>query len=118
MSPSTSYLCFSYLFLTLFLFIENAASLREGQCEGKLFLFSLINFLIYKRLISLLVCVGVINKLINKLDSSEKNDVNKIEKRFKEMCLESKKAENRFVSRFASFLENSRQSLNIQTCSA
>lgn len=107
MSPSTSYLCFSYLFLTLFLFIENAASLREGQCEGKLFLFSSINFLISKRLIiSLLVCVGVINKLINKLDSSEKNDVNKIEKRFKEMCLESKKAENRFVSRFASFLKN------------
>jgi len=50
-------------------------SLREGQCE---------------------VCVGVINKLINRLDSTDKSSFELIEEKFKQFCLESKKAENRF----------------------
>jgi len=50
-------------------------SLREGQCE---------------------VCVGVINKLINRLENGEKGSPEIIEQKFKEFCLESKKAENRF----------------------
>ncbi|CAG2164147.1 unnamed protein product [Oppiella nova] len=49
--------------------------LREGQCE---------------------VCVGVITKLVNRLESDEKADHLKIEEKFKELCLETKKAENRF----------------------
>jgi len=49
--------------------------LREGQCE---------------------VCVGVINKLINRLESNEKSDPLKIEEKFRELCLETKKSENRF----------------------
>lgn len=38
------------------------------------------------------------NKLISKLSSDEKSDPQKIEQRFREFCLETKKAENRFVS--------------------
>ncbi|XP_054163149.1 mesencephalic astrocyte-derived neurotrophic factor homolog [Oppia nitens] len=61
------YICFQMLRLS--------ECLREGECE---------------------VCVGVINKLINRLDKNEKSDPLKIEKKFKELCLESKKSENRF----------------------
>jgi len=42
------------------------------------------------------VCVGVLNKLINKLTSAEKGSHFAIEEKFKEMCLEAKKAEHRF----------------------
>lgn len=50
------------------------------------------------------VCVGVMNKLISKLGSDEKQSTDIIENRFREFCLEAKKAENRFVSiRFESY---------------
>jgi len=54
---------------------RTAQSLREGQCE---------------------VCVGVITKLINRLDSTSKSDPKQIEEKFKELCLDTKKSENRF----------------------
>ncbi len=49
-------------------------------------------------MICLKVCVGVINKLINRLENSEKGSPEIIEQKFRDFCLESKKAENRFVS--------------------
>jgi len=68
----------SSLLLTLVVTLccsQLVSSFREGQCE---------------------VCVGVINKLINKLESGEKGSSLAIEARFREMCLEAKKAEQRF----------------------
>jgi len=56
-------------------FWRTAQSLREGQCE---------------------VCVGVVTKLINRLDSTSKSDPTQIEEKFKELCLDTKKSENRF----------------------
>jgi len=50
-------------------------ALREGQCE---------------------VCIGVINKLIGKLAPEEQQKPELIEERFREFCLDTKKAENRF----------------------
>ena len=44
------------------------------------------------------VCIGVINKLILKLTGEEKQKPDLIEQRFREFCLDAKKAENRFVS--------------------
>lgn len=38
------------------------------------------------------------NKLISKLTSEERQSPEIIEERFREFCLDSKKAENRFVS--------------------
>ncbi|XP_017492285.1 PREDICTED: mesencephalic astrocyte-derived neurotrophic factor homolog [Rhagoletis zephyria] len=64
--------------LALLFFISWAQStlaLREGQCE---------------------VCVGVLNKLASKLGADEKSNPELIEQRFRELCLETKKAENRF----------------------
>ena len=73
--------------------------LREGQCEGMPYM---DNHWIHwcHRLICLClaVCVGVITKLVNRLESDETADHLKIEEKFKELCLETKKAENRFVS--------------------
>jgi len=63
-----------WLLIALYL-IQVSECLREGQCE---------------------VCVGVINKLINRLESNEKSDHQVIETKFKDLCLETKKAENRF----------------------
>lgn len=54
---------------------HSTEALREDQCE---------------------VCVGVMNKLIKRLSSDEKNDPKKIEERFREFCLDAKKSENRF----------------------
>lgn len=45
-----------------------------------------------------LVCVGVINKLMDSLTAEEKSSVPKIEAKFKQQCLSAKKSENRFVS--------------------
>lgn len=45
-----------------------------------------------------IVCVGVLNKLASKLGADEKSNPELIEQRFRELCLETKKAENRFVS--------------------
>lgn len=50
-------------------------SLREGECE---------------------VCLGVINKLSKSLANDEKSSPTKIDKKFREFCLNTKKAENRF----------------------
>jgi len=50
-------------------------ALREGDCE---------------------VCISVVNRLINELDSDSKSSQSKIEEKFREMCLDTKKAENRF----------------------
>ncbi|CAG2117593.1 unnamed protein product, partial [Medioppia subpectinata] len=66
------------LWLTILLVCQlwrSTHCLREGQCE---------------------VCVGVINKLINRLEDKEKSDHLLIEAKFKDLCLESKKSENRF----------------------
>ncbi|GIY70596.1 hypothetical protein CDAR_520681 [Caerostris darwini] len=52
-----------------------ANSLKEGECE---------------------VCVGVLNKFSKTLDSSEKSSAPKIEAKFKDFCLNTKKAEERF----------------------
>lgn len=49
--------------------------LKEGECE---------------------VCVGVLKKLISVLDETEKSVPAKIEAKFKDLCLSTKKAENRF----------------------
>ncbi|UXI20750.1 hypothetical protein NH340_JMT06693 [Sarcoptes scabiei] len=42
------------------------------------------------------VCVGVLTKLMARLTSADRQDPSIIEHQFKELCLETKKAENRF----------------------
>lgn len=44
------------------------------------------------------MCVGVLTKLMARLTSADRQDPSIIEHQFKELCLETKKAENRFVS--------------------
>nr|WBW70099.1 venom protein [Lampona murina] len=63
------------LSLTLLLVPELTKALKEGECE---------------------VCVGVLNKLVNSLTSEEKTSVPHIENKFKQLCLNAKKSENRF----------------------
>lgn len=46
------------------------------------------------------VCVGVLNKFIKTLSDSEKSSIPKIEEKFKQFCLSTKKSEERFVSIF------------------
>lgn len=79
-----------------------ASALREGQCEGLYFDDAGDLIGIGSNLYSLLflVCVGALTKLSNKLTSAEKSDPAAIETKFRELCLEAKKAENRFVSAF------------------
>ncbi|XP_054721591.1 mesencephalic astrocyte-derived neurotrophic factor homolog [Uloborus diversus] len=64
------------IFLPVFiLFLQVAKALREGECE---------------------VCVGVLNKLVSTLSSEEKSSAPQIEAKFQELCLNTKKSENRF----------------------
>lgn len=44
--------------------------------------------------------MGVLNKFIKTLSDTEKSSVPKIEAKFKEFCLSTKKSEERFVSTF------------------
>lgn len=67
--------CHPLVLFGLFSLLQCSFSLREGECE---------------------VCVGVLNKLIKNLANDEKSSSTKIEERFKEMCLDMKKSENRF----------------------
>ena len=59
----------------IFLTLHLTTALKEGECE---------------------VCVGVLNRLVNSLTSDEKSSAPKIEVKFQELCLNAKKAENRF----------------------
>lgn len=54
----------------------------------------------------LLVCVGILNKLLNSLTPEEKSSAPKIESKFQDLCLRAKKAENRFVSFCFCFISN------------
>ena len=47
-------------------------------------------------LVSQTVCVGVLTKLMDALDSDEKSSQSKIEEKFRELCLDVKKQESRF----------------------
>lgn len=87
-----------YTILALLVFANSALALKEGKCEGKnqIEIFFLLNIQVL--FIISIVCVGVVNKLINKLSSEEKQNPQLIEDRFRELCLDTKKAENRFVS--------------------
>jgi len=62
-------------FVLISLVIESAAAAKSDKCE---------------------VCQGVLTRLQNSLTDSEKSDPAAIEKKFKELCLDAKKAEHRF----------------------
>lgn len=82
-------------------------ALQEGKCEGNKNLDSFVFFVndfFFLIWFWFSVCVGVLNKLLNRLTSDERSNPQMVEQRFKEFCLETKKAENRFVSFTAYFL--------------
>ncbi|XP_054714866.1 mesencephalic astrocyte-derived neurotrophic factor homolog [Uloborus diversus] len=66
---------FEIIVTIFFLSFQSSVTLKEGECE---------------------VCVGVLNKLVQSLNSDEKLAIPKIESKFQELCLNAKKAENRF----------------------
>lgn len=74
-SSSRSYLSLVASFILASIVIESAVAAKTDKCE---------------------VCVGVLTRLQNSLTDSEKSDPAAIERKFKELCLDSKKAENRF----------------------
>lgn len=47
----------------------------------------------------LIVCIKFLTKFADGLSSSEKDDVGVVEKKFREVCGQAKKKENRFVRR-------------------
>lgn len=73
---------------------DNVKVSVQALATGFWFISWLSNFL----LLFSPVCIGVLNKLSSKLSTEEKANPELIEQRFRELCLETKKAENRFVS--------------------
>ncbi|KAI1287463.1 Mesencephalic astrocyte-derived neurotrophic factor -like protein [Halotydeus destructor] len=66
---------FALAFVCLCSVFGHTYALRDGQCE---------------------VCVGVVNKLLQRLSKDDASSQTRIEEEFGKFCLESKKAENRF----------------------
>lgn len=91
--------------IVTFSMISFITALKEGECEGNLFLY--IAFLLSNNILSLvtylflsffIVCVTTVNKFVESLTNDIKDDPKKIETEFKEFCKTTKSKENRFVS--------------------
>ena len=81
--------------LLLLLARLSSGKLKEGECEGEH-----VVFVLQARGLTLLcvvVCVKFLTRFVDGLESSDMSDIDVLEKKFRGVCGQAKKKENRFV---------------------